>query len=269
MQREYLILMQGEKSCGAVRLDTADTGIKAEINMDVSCGLAQEEVFKAYAIMLESNEIKYLGVLDGFMGEYGLEGIASPVGIVITRKQTDSGEEKFFCCGAEEGRLKETEESFSGKALPYKAEQEGEKTINCTTEVTPQPADVCTASFEREYLRTAEEKLKVHFPDYEWQKINGYFLPMRNRILEYIMSNSLVYGNIMKNGYYHFGLKNDGDVQMFVVAVPSEDKIPFENCKEYAFEIGSDGGCGGGLCCITAGVDGEGEFFCRKKEDNV
>ena len=246
MQREYLILMQGDKSCGAVKIEQSAEGLTAEINVEQSVGIENDTVLKAYLTLPNKDEVRYLGVLDGYKAEFTVKNTSAPLGIVITRKNTKNGKEEMCCVCAEQGKLTEMKQCFEGKEKPAISQNE-KKEVN----------------LEKEYIKTSEARLYELFPECEFEKVNGYFLRESSRIAQFIMSGKDVYRRIAEWGYYYFAHKGENE---FVIAVPShsDETSPFEGCEEYSFKTG----CGlledGTHYCIVAGCDENGEYFCRK-----
>lgn len=247
MQREFLILMREDKGCGAVKIERREQMLVAEIEVEQNVVLEREQVFKAYISMPEKSEVRYLGVLDDHKGSFTLGEVQTPFGIAVTVKNTGNGEEKLYCVCAEEGRIEEVKSCFEGGG----------------NRKTPQKQNT-ELKFEREYVKTSEAKLFELFPEFEFEKVKGYFLRKNSRIAEYIMAGKEVYRRINENGYYYFALNRNGE---FVVAVPSKtgEETPFEGCKEYSFSVGADMPGGTVYFCIVAGADENGEYFCRKK----
>ena len=258
MQREYLILMQGEKSCGAVKIEQCSEGLLAEISVDSALVLPENCVFRAYLVMPEKKETRYLGVLEDHTGSFALENTAAPVGIVLTLRNTGTGREEFCCLCAEEGKLAEMRGCFENAGKKETAgEERKEQSVENVGKITP------AAAFEKEYVKTAIQKLKAMFEDFSFEKVNGYFMRQNSRIIEYILRDGTVPECIAEQGCYYFAVKN-GENE-FLIAVPAKEESPFDECAEYAFEIRSEGCRGEKLFCVIAGQDSEGEYFRRRK----
>ncbi len=247
MQREYLILMREDKSCGAVKIEQVPEGLMAEIDVEKTVILENNGVFKAYLSMPEKGEVRYLGVLDDHKGNFFLKDTRAPLGIVITIKNTNTAEETLCCVCAEEGKIKEIRNCFEGR----------EK-----REILPK--QTTGTKLEKEYIKTAETQLFELFPECEFEKVNGYFLRNNSKVAEFIMSGKEVYRRITKWGYYYYAHKGNGE---FVIAIPSMqgDETPFEGCGEYSFYVGANLLSDTGFYCIVAGSDENGDYFCRKK----
>ena len=252
MQREYLILMQGEKSLGAVKIEPEGNCISADVTVDSEYVLKENCVFKAYITLPAKGETSYLGVLEDHWGKFILKNTVAPIGIVITVKNTQTTAEELCCLCAEEGKLNEVRQCFEGLKKPEE-----------TAVIKKEHA----LEFEKEYLKTAEEKLMSMFEDYSFEKVNGYFLRTNHRIAEYIMSGGEVYRNIMQAGYYYFADRTTNTAKEFIIAIPAiqGSENPFISCLEYSFEICSDSHPQEKYFCVAAGCDDEGEYFCRKK----
>ncbi len=245
MQKEYLILMRGDKSCGAVKVEGCPEGLIAEVNIEQSVVLEKENVFKSYLIVPEKGENSYLGVLEDHKGSFVLKAPGAPFGVAVTVKNTVTGEEKLCCVCAEEGKIQEIQNSFFGTEKKETTEGVG-------------------VQLEKEYIKTAETKIMELFVDFEFEKVNGFFLRKNSKIAEYIMSGKEVYRRVNEKGYYLFGHKSTGE---FVIAIPSaeDEETPFERCGEYSFKVRGDIPGKGAFYCIAAGSDESGEYFCRKR----
>lgn len=244
MQREYLILMQNEKSVGAVRVEQNPEGFAAEIDVDLGYSLEQNSVFKAYFCLPLSAEVRYMGVLDDHKGRFELQNTAQPFGIALTEKNTKSGEEKLCCLCAEQGMLAEVKACFAGKA------QKEQTTKNM---------------FEKEYVKSTAQALFDEFPEFDFEKINGFFLQNIGKIGEYIMSDKEVSLRIAQYGYYFYGQKRTE--KEFFIAIPSKtgENTPFENCEKFSFKVKPSFSVDEIFYCIIAGTDENGEYFRRKK----
>jgi len=259
MQREYLMLMQDEKSMGAVKLESGGEFVNAEITVDSSVDLGAHGVLKAYLSLPGKGENRYLGVLEEYKGIFTLADTVAPLGIVITFKNTLNGEENFCCLCAEEGKLLEVKECFFGiRENPEEKKEEKEYIPEQTEEKT---------DFEKEYMQRAEDNLKGMFKDFSFEKINGYYLRNNSRIISYIMGGNGVHRQIMNYGHYYFATKNSEGCTEFIIALPGKrgEKSPFENCEEYTFEVKDKGFGDEKYFCVKAGADKDGEYFCRKK----
>ena len=120
--------------------------------------------------------------------------------------------------------------------------------------------------YVKEYLNTAEDKLLMICKGFHTEKIGGYYLKEKSKILEYILGCNGVHQRITSYGYYIFGKKTEEKQTRFLIAIPSlkNEENPFDNCKQYAFSVASDGVAQDMFYCVMAGTDEKGEFFCRK-----
>lgn len=267
MQREYLILMQGEKSLGAVKLEMQESHLVAEVTVEASVVLSPEEVLKAYLVMPQTGEVRGLGVLEDHREQFELKNTTAPIGIAVTIKNTATGKESYLCHCAEEGKLEEVKKCFSAPEKQEPAPVEKKEIIQEQKEepLKPTPAKKTEekTEFTVEYLRSAEEKLEQLTSEYETEKINGYFLKSKSRILEYVMGGQDIYRRIMRYGFYFFARKQNGEDEEFIIAVPSakNEGNPFKNCEKYAFKLESDMVDEIGYYCVAAGKDRQGEFF--------
>ncbi len=268
MQREYLILVNGEENCGAVKLEMPENILMAEINIEKKYQLEKDEVFKVYLVCpgKEKERVRYLGVPEGYRGEYALAEVQVPIGIAITRKKHDR--EEFFCCCAQEGRIKETEECFKKVFMGKSQEPADPEPQKANMEKEPEKEEYKPGgiSFEREYQHTAFEKLEKLTKGFVSEKINGYFLKRKCKILEHIMGSDEVYRRIMRHGYYIFSIKKEEETEMYIVSVPAgkNEENPFVRCEKYVFKVESDVTDDVSFYCVAAGRDKSGEFFCKR-----
>ncbi|MDP4118726.1 MAG: hypothetical protein Q8873_06000 [Bacillota bacterium] len=291
MHREYLILTNGENNCGAVKLEISNNTLRAEVDIDGGEALGRGEVFRVYLVCPEApgEKVRYLGVPEDHKGTYELKSTTAPLGIAVTRKNQQSGKENYLCCCAEQGLLKNVENCFKdhlngeGKTMfkekdisnDIAAEEENKNMAedvqnqqDTVKEAPPKDSIQSNQSeikFEKEYQRTAEEKLDIMVDGFQSEKINGYFLKGKSKILEYIMGSEEVYRRIMRYGYYILSSKKSENGEMFVISVPSakKEENPFKGCDKYAFKVESDITEDMGFYSVAAGKDETGEFFCK------
>ncbi|MBE7060058.1 MAG: hypothetical protein E7389_04490 [Ruminococcaceae bacterium] len=267
MQREYLILINGEQNCGAVKVKSLAEGLLLEIDMDKSLPLKESEVFKAYAVCPSEEKTVYLGVLDGYKGIFEYSGENGAFGTVITRKNTQNGRETYLCCCAEEGKIDEVKNSFEKNSPQKNTEDIKAEKPALTEDFSGKNApSVPQKAFVKEYLQTALQKLEKLTDGYESEKINGYFIRKKGRLMESVMSSDAVYRRIMQYGYYIFSLKQNGRGESFIISVPSsrQEENPFKGYEKYAFKLESDMAEDISFYCIAAGNDENGEFFMKK-----
>ena len=266
MQREYLILVGGDKNFGAVKVQPASKGLRLEIDIERSVELDEESVFKAYAVYPSLKETDYLGVLEGYKGDFNIDGGKGAFGVAITRKNTAKGNENFFCCCSEDGRLDVIEEVFKGGREPKKESDKRVEGKTASSVPEPQEKERETKEFVKEYLASALKKLEKITEGFTSEKVNGYYLRGKNRIIESVMANDKVYKAVMRYGYYIFSTKADDTGEQFIVSIPvsAKEGNPFEGYEKYAFEVKSDIPGDMNFYCIAAGSDKQGDFFLKE-----
>ena len=266
MQREYLILVGGDKNFGAVKVQPASKGLRLEIDIERSVELEEGSVFKAYTVYPSLKETEYLGVLEGYKGDFNIDGGKGAFGVAITRKNTSEGDEKFLCCCSEDGRLDVIEKVFEGGGKQKKEPGKKEEEKEASAVPEPREKERETKEFVKEYLASALKKLEKITEGFTSEKVNGYYLRGKNRIMESVMANDKVYKAVVRYGYYIFSTKADGECEQFIISVPvsAKDGNPFEGYEKYAFEVKSDIPGDMNFYCIAAGSDKQGEFFLKK-----
>ncbi len=247
MKQEYLILLKAENSVGTARIDeekNVEISLSEEIHIEKDC------VFKAYFVDTENKTKEYLGVLDGYKGVFSYNNKFPKGGIVICIKNVSAGKEEYFCHGAREGNLKGVLECFMEKNNAEKNNAK-EKTVN----------------YEKEYVAALFKNISTIMKGYTYEKINGYYLREKERILEYIMSGEKVKKRVSEKGFYILAKKETEGGKEYIVAIPSEkeDGCPFENCEKYGYTADGEIGEEMQYWCIEAGRDAEGEYFKKIK----
>ena len=127
-------------------------------------------------------------------------------------------------------------------------------------------AEASQKAFVKEYLQTALQKLEKLTEGYDSEKINGYFIRKKGKLMESVMSSDSVYRRIMHYGYYIFSLKQNEQGESFIISVPSsrQEENPFDGYEKYAFRLESDMAEDADFFCIAAGSDENGDFFLKK-----